>query len=211
MNFCTHSLWCPCLVFCVGRYVVHRLMFFPFMRICSWLDTEGYLGGWPHYTPAPASNVGVPDGLRTKLTSALLHPGTHSGRCLWNEKRPSPDWLTSWRGPMSGRIFGVQKYPGLKNREWVILMLTGLHSVFGPKCWKHRLLKILLFIIALSYRDRDFESAKTGWLCALISFPLPSFPSPLDFVRLPFSRLLSSVPPPALFTGCVSKMPASLV
>lgn len=35
-----------------------------------------------HCTPAPPNNAGVLVGLRTKLTSALLHPGTHSGRCL---------------------------------------------------------------------------------------------------------------------------------
>ena len=38
MNFCTHGLWCPCLVFCVGRYVAHWLMFFPFTRIC-WVSS----------------------------------------------------------------------------------------------------------------------------------------------------------------------------
>lgn len=91
---------------------------------------------------------------------------------------------------MSGRIFGVQKYLGLKNREWVILMLIGSQSVFGPRCWKHRLSK-LLFIISLSHTDALFKfrflrprfwGSQDGMALSVISYPLPflSFPSPLD-------------------------------
>lgn len=120
---------------------------------------------------------------------------------------------------MSGRIFGVQKYLGLKNREWVILMLIGSQSVFGPRCWKHRLSKIL-FIISLSHRDALFKflffKAKILRQPRLLGFEYHLLPTPLPQLSLstrfvPFSLFLSYTPPAAHFPGCVSKTTASLV
>ena len=97
-------------------------------------------------------------------------------------------------------------------------MIPGLYSVSGSKRCQLRMLK-LLCKMSLSYRDAllkknplffkgqvglwlglDSEAAKTICLHTLISFPPPQISLSTWLVHLP-----SSVPPDALYSGCVSK------